>query len=234
MVELFPEGFEEVELDGATSSWPPTRTRAARSASGRCSARTCDARSSPAGRSAWKQFHRPSGSVGSGSARRGRSPTRTRSRSSSTRAGRSARAPTRRRGSASSCCSSRAAASLLDLGCGSGVLAIAAAKLGFAPVTALDIDEAPSRRRRENARRERGRGRGRAARTCSPTSFPGGARASRTSSSTPRASVARRVASRGTLVTSGYPGLERPDAAGLGHVRTASSAAGPPTCFERD
>jgi ribosomal protein L11 methyltransferase len=31
-------------------------------------------------------------------------------------------------------------ASLLDLGCGSGVLAIAAAKLGFAPVTALDND----------------------------------------------------------------------------------------------
>jgi ribosomal protein L11 methyltransferase len=32
--------------------------------------------------------------------------------------------------------------SLLDLGSGSGVLAIAAAKLGFAPVTALDVDEA--------------------------------------------------------------------------------------------
>jgi ribosomal protein L11 methyltransferase len=33
-------------------------------------------------------------------------------------------------------------ASLVDLGCGSGVLAIAAAKLGFAPVTALDADPA--------------------------------------------------------------------------------------------
>jgi ribosomal protein L11 methyltransferase len=31
--------------------------------------------------------------------------------------------------------------SVVDLGCGSGVLAIAAAKLGFAPVLALDVDE---------------------------------------------------------------------------------------------
>ena len=32
-------------------------------------------------------------------------------------------------------------AALLDIGCGSGVLAIAAAKLGFAPVVAIDEDE---------------------------------------------------------------------------------------------
>ena len=31
--------------------------------------------------------------------------------------------------------------SLLDVGCGSGVISVAAAKLGFAPVTAVDIDE---------------------------------------------------------------------------------------------
>ena len=31
--------------------------------------------------------------------------------------------------------------SLLDVGCGSGVLSVAAAKLGFEPVTAIDVDE---------------------------------------------------------------------------------------------
>ena len=44
--------------------------------------------------------------------------------------------------------------SLVDLGCGSGILAIAAAKLGFAPVAALDCDpaslEATERNAREN------------------------------------------------------------------------------------
>ena len=43
-------------------------------------------------------------------------------------------------------------ASLVDLGCGSGVLAIAAAKLGFAPVTALDHDPAAIEATLDNAR----------------------------------------------------------------------------------
>ena len=42
-------------------------------------------------------------------------------------------------------------ASLLDLGCGSGVLSIAAAKLGYGPVTALDLDEAAVAATRANA-----------------------------------------------------------------------------------
>ncbi len=41
--------------------------------------------------------------------------------------------------------------SLLDVGCGSGVLAIAAAKLGFAPVIALDNDPLAARATAENA-----------------------------------------------------------------------------------
>jgi ribosomal protein L11 methyltransferase len=41
--------------------------------------------------------------------------------------------------------------SLLDLGCGSGVLAIAAAKLGFAPVRAVDFDPLSVEATRDNA-----------------------------------------------------------------------------------
>lgn len=42
--------------------------------------------------------------------------------------------------------------SLVDVGCGSGVLSIAAAVLGFAPVTGVDIEEAAVEATRENAR----------------------------------------------------------------------------------
>jgi ribosomal protein L11 methyltransferase len=41
--------------------------------------------------------------------------------------------------------------SLVDLGCGSGVLAIAAARLGFAPVVALDSDDAAVQATRANS-----------------------------------------------------------------------------------
>jgi ribosomal protein L11 methyltransferase len=45
--------------------------------------------------------------------------------------------------------------SIVDLGCGSGVLSIAAAKLGFAPVLALDADEHAIEATRANALRNR-------------------------------------------------------------------------------
>jgi ribosomal protein L11 methyltransferase len=41
--------------------------------------------------------------------------------------------------------------SLLDVGCGSGVLSIAAAKLGFGPIAAVDLDEVALDAARENA-----------------------------------------------------------------------------------
>jgi len=45
--------------------------------------------------------------------------------------------------------------SLVDVGCGSGVLAIAAVRLGFAPVIALDVDPDAVAATEENARRNR-------------------------------------------------------------------------------
>jgi ribosomal protein L11 methyltransferase len=43
------------------------------------------------------------------------------------------------------------ATSLLDIGCGSGVLSVAAAKVGFSPVRAIDVDEVALEVTRANA-----------------------------------------------------------------------------------
>jgi ribosomal protein L11 methyltransferase len=51
--------------------------------------------------------------------------------------------------------SSRRTPALLDIGTGSGILAIAAAKLGFGPVRAFDFDPGAVRIARENARKNR-------------------------------------------------------------------------------
>jgi ribosomal protein L11 methyltransferase len=57
------------------------------------------------------------------------------------------------------CLKSGAKASFLDIGTGSGILAIAAAKLGYTPVQAFDFDPEAVRMARENARKNRVDGR---------------------------------------------------------------------------
>ena len=193
MLELFPEGFEErgraagVELAAYTD--------AAGEASGASGIRRHrGGPTSPrAGRIAGASFTTASGSARSGSARPGRSLPRARRRSSSSPAVRSGPVRIRRRGSASSC-SELSAGSLLDVGCGSGVLAIAAAKLGFSPVHALDDDPVGDRGDDPQRGGERCRDRG----SSSPTSSPTCPRARRLRSRTSRSRTSARSGPRST------------------------------------
>ena len=158
MLELFPQGFEEVDRDGGvelaayTDAGGEERLWQASAARARPRSRT-------AGRSAGATSTGPSRSGGSGSARRGRRRRRPAlvvvidpGRAFGTGAH-----PT------TQLClellQELEPGSLLDVGCGSGVLSIAAALLGYAPVVGVDIEEAAVDATRANAARERGRGR---------------------------------------------------------------------------
>jgi ribosomal protein L11 methyltransferase len=107
--------------------------------------------------------------------------------------------------------------SLLDVGCGSGILAIAAAKLGFAPVHAVDADPAAVEEAAANAVRN----------DVEVETSLGDA----LTSALPRTDVAvanialdtveqlvPRLPAR-TIVVSGYLAEQRPALAGLGHRR---------------
>jgi ribosomal protein L11 methyltransferase len=152
MLELFPEGFEERELDGdvelAAYTGAGGEERISLAFGG---ARAADVEEGWAG--AWRNFHRPV-LVGplwvgppwlepaAGALPVVIDPGRA--------FGTGAHATTR-------LCLELLLAlepgSLLDLGCGSGVLSIAAAKLGFGPVIAVDVDPAAVDATRRNARR---------------------------------------------------------------------------------
>jgi ribosomal protein L11 methyltransferase len=106
--------------------------------------------------------------------------------------------------------------SLLDLGCGSGVLAIAAAKLGFAPVTALDADPAAVEAAARNATAngvavavERA--------DVLADALPDAQVAAANIAGDPVERVGARLRSM-TLVASGYTRAERPAPAGWRHV----------------
>ena len=146
MLELFPEGFEE-EARGTGSS---SRAMATPSARRRCETNSRASRRSTsrrAGRTAGANSTAASASARSGSARPGRS------RPPDATAVVDRPGPCLRHRSASDDAALPRAApavppgSLLDVGCGSGVLAIAAAKLGFAPVPRSTTTRPRSRRR---------------------------------------------------------------------------------------
>ena len=122
--------------------------------------------------------------------------------------------------------------SFVDLGCGSGVLAIAAAKLGFDPVFALDAEEAAVSAVQGNA----------AANGVVVQAL----RADVLNDSLPDASVAavnitralaESVAARGgatILVASGYVSSERPELTGWRHVARKEREGWAADLFQRD
>jgi ribosomal protein L11 methyltransferase len=122
--------------------------------------------------------------------------------------------------------------SLLDLGCGSGVLSIAAARLGFAPVMALDFDEAAVEATQGNA----------AANGVEVTV----AQADVLTDALPETALAvanialdlcERAGSRATsrhLVTSGYLESERPELQGWRHAGRRVRGGWAADRFERD
>ena len=140
MLELFPEGFEEVECDGdleLAAYAPAGAEERFWQAFGPGAAADVPEDWSEA----WKRFHRPVrvGPLWIGPPWEEPDPGAVAVVVDPGRAfGTGSHATTRL---CLEMLAERPPASLLDLGCGSGVLAIAAAKLGYAPVTGLDVDQ---------------------------------------------------------------------------------------------
>ena len=150
MLDLAPEGFEEVavgeelELAAYTDAAGERRLRAAFAA--------VTAAAVPAGwEDAWRSFHRPAlvGPLWLGPPWERPEPGTVAVVVDPGRAFGTGTHPTTRL--SLDLVLELPRASLVDLGCGSGVVAIAAAKLGFGPVTALDHDPTAVETARRNA-----------------------------------------------------------------------------------
>ena len=150
MVDLFPEGFEEREGDGTVELAAYTERQDAPAAL-RALGSVNETAVSAGWADAWRRFHRPVrvGPLWIGPSWEAPEPGTIVVVVDPGRAfGTGAHATTR-------LCLELllgvAPASVADLGCGSGVIAVAAAKLGFGPVVALDNDEAAVEVTRGNA-----------------------------------------------------------------------------------
>jgi ribosomal protein L11 methyltransferase len=106
--------------------------------------------------------------------------------------------------------------SLLDVGCGSGVLAIAAARLGFAPVLAVDIEEPSIEATIDNARAN---GAAVEARLIGADERLPGASVTVANISLESVEALPPRIDTGTLLTSGYFASEEPRLPGFEHVR---------------
>ena len=230
MLELFPEGFEEVdaptgvELAAYTDAAGEERLWAFFG-----SGRSASVEDGLGGQLARVPPADPRRAA-SGSARRGRRRRPTRSSSSSTRAARSARARTRRRSSACRLLQELEPGPLLDVGCGSGVLSIAAALLGFEPVVARRrrgaVDRGDARERGSERRHRR-----RAPRRRADETLPGVRDRRREHLARVGRGARRPRLDSATLVTSGYSRIRRAAPRRL-RARGAHdrSTAGPATC----
>ena len=106
--------------------------------------------------------------------------------------------------------------SLLDIGCGSGVLSIAAAKLGFAPVLAVDVDPDAVETARENAGRNGVAIDARVLDALADELPPAELAVANVALDVVETLLGRMPVTR--AITSGYLARDRPDAAGWRHV----------------
>lgn len=122
-------------------------------------------------------------------------------------------------------------AGLLDVGCGSGVLSVAAARLGFAPVTAMDWDEAAVAATRANAAANRVR-----VDVERADAFAGPLPAAEVAVANIELAAVEALAGRarsGTFITSGYLVRDRPALAGWRHTERRTSEGWAADRYER-